>query len=453
MHAKTIFFLSHRVVNEARRRFRIFMVNKDMTAIPPDLRFPVFEIVLRTTVGIEEYEAVVNYYRDTYLPGEKVVALTVLGYGNSLELIRRTLAFAISADVRTQDVLTALSTLRSSVEGRAELWNFMRLHWDILYERHCDDIRFLDYFVLISVGSFSSLERYREVQEFFANKDQSSYDRILANSLEGIRMHILWLERDRQDVENWLRKNGYLVDEQDYGQAQRGQGSVSSLPESFPSSGSNGASPSSAIFTSSLNSSPAVTALTSPVEDDDFCVEDMCISQQQRQQQQHHNGNLMVALDALGRSRSSSFEEGPSFSQGTHSPTATQASIGTFLTTGSLQSRSQGHSSASSTSTSPGGSPALPLYYYQPEEHHNLIPQQHFCGHRHGQGQSLEEQHQFYNQMQYQSQPHQPQFHVQSFPEESQVNSRTPAIGKGTVLPSGGHTLEGGMELLRVSED
>ncbi|KAG0024394.1 hypothetical protein BGZ81_007729 [Podila clonocystis] len=199
------------IVAEARRRFGAFMANRDMSAIPPDLRFPVFEIVLRTTVGTEEYEAVVNYYRETFIPGEKLVALTVLGYASSQELVRRTLAFAMSAEVRTQDILTAIATLRSSTMGRAELWDFMRLHWDVLYNRHCDDLRFLDYFVVLSIGSFSSLERYREVQAFFSTKDTSLYERILATCLEGIRKNILWLERDRQEVENWLKANGYLT--------------------------------------------------------------------------------------------------------------------------------------------------------------------------------------------------------------------------------------------------
>ncbi|KAG0004841.1 Aminopeptidase 2 mitochondrial [Modicella reniformis] len=117
----------------------------------------------------------------------------------------------MSPEVRTQDILTAIATLRSSVIGRAKLWDFMRHHWDVLYERHCDDIGFLDYFVLLSIESFSTLERYQEVQAFFANKDTSAYDRILATCLEGIRMNILWLERDCKDVEQWLRDNGYLV--------------------------------------------------------------------------------------------------------------------------------------------------------------------------------------------------------------------------------------------------
>ncbi|KAF9174875.1 hypothetical protein BGX20_009365 [Mortierella sp. AD010] len=201
------------IVAEARRRFRSFMKDRDMTAISPDLRFPVFEIVLRSTQGVEEYEDIVNYYRETFVPAEKMVALSVLGYGNSQELVRRTLALAMSPEVRTSDILSAIATLRSSVIGRAELWNFMRHHWDVLYERHFGDIGFLDYFVSLSIESFSTLERYHEVQAFFANKDTSAYDRILATCLEGIRMNILWLGRDCKDVEEWLRVNGYLIDE------------------------------------------------------------------------------------------------------------------------------------------------------------------------------------------------------------------------------------------------
>ncbi|KAG9062875.1 hypothetical protein KI688_005182 [Linnemannia hyalina] len=184
---------------------------EDTSAIPPDLLFPVFEIVLKTTTGLEEYEAILAFYRETYSPGEKVVALTVLGYGNSPEMIQRTLAFAMSEEVRNADILSALATLRSSVMGRAELWNFMRQHWDVLYERHFDDLRFVEYFILFSIGMFSSVEKYQEVQDFFANKDTSQCDRILANCLEGIRTRILWLERDREDVEVWLKTNGYLV--------------------------------------------------------------------------------------------------------------------------------------------------------------------------------------------------------------------------------------------------
>lgn len=261
------------VVAEARRRFRIFMGERNMAIISPDLRFPVFEIVLRTTTGVEEYEAIANYYRETYMPGEKMVALTVLGYGSSPELVHRTVSFAVSPEVRSQDILTAVATLRSSVLGRAELWNFMRRYWDVLHERHCGDIRFLDYFVLLGIGSFTSVERYREIQDFFGTKDTSDCERILATCLEGIRMRILWLDRDREDVERWLRANGYVEEGQEQQQQQKhnltlathgSNYSPSMLARSRSSSFADGLSSPDTYHTPRSDSSAASSCSSSP---------------------------------------------------------------------------------------------------------------------------------------------------------------------------------------------
>ncbi|KAF9156775.1 Aminopeptidase 2 mitochondrial [Actinomortierella ambigua] len=234
------------IVQESRTRFTRFIKDRDMTAIHPELRFPVFEIVLRTTEGREEYDAVVNYYRESFNPSEKLVALTVLGYASNDDLVHSTVAFAMSDEVKTADILTAIATLRSSVNGRAAIWDFIRHHWDVLYERHYHDLRFLDYFLMLSIASFSSMERYQQVQDFFSTKDTSGFDRILATCLEGIRRNIMWLERDRQDVEDWLRSNGYL---HAGAVAAAGSGSSSSSsPSSHPQHDIGLTPPAAALF-------------------------------------------------------------------------------------------------------------------------------------------------------------------------------------------------------------
>ncbi|KAF9977206.1 Aminopeptidase 2 mitochondrial [Actinomortierella ambigua] len=249
------------IVHESRQRFTRFIKDRDMTAIHPDLRFPVFEIVLRTTEGREEYDAVVQYYRETYIPSEKLVALTVLGYASNEDLVRSTLTFAMSDEVRTSDILNAIATLRSSVNGRAAMWDFVRHHWDILYERHYHDLRFLDYFVMLSIGSFSSLDRYQQVQNFFASKDTSGFDRILATCLEGVRRNIMWLERDRKDVEEWLRSNGYL--HAAVVTAAPGTGSSSSSSPSSSPQQEMGLTPQSAPF--SMNGTGSSGAIGTPM--------------------------------------------------------------------------------------------------------------------------------------------------------------------------------------------
>ncbi|KAF9994830.1 hypothetical protein BGZ79_000377 [Entomortierella chlamydospora] len=394
------------IVAEARRRFWEFMGNRDLSAIHPDLRFPVFEIVLRTTTGVEEYEAIVNYYRETYVPIEKVVSLSVLGYGHSPELIHRTLTFALSPEVRSQDILTVIATLRSSVRGRSELWNFMQCHWDTLYERHCDDIRFLDYFILIGIGSFSSLDWYREVQAFFAGKDTSNYERILATCLEGIRMHILWLERDRENVEHWLRVNGYLTAELD----------------------------------------EELTRHHAQLEHQQQLLHQQLLQQQQHHQQQQImswpvNGTINngagvhstlgheLALASSGRSRSSSSADGFSSSE-------------TYYTPGSISS------ATSSCSSSPPHTyqdeNCLHLYQQQEHNHHN-----HHHHHHHHQRQHS--RHQQEHQLQVlQAQQQQQQQQKSQFEMTAHQMNEYKTLNHSSIATAP-QTLEGRMESLRVS--
>ncbi|KAF8934439.1 hypothetical protein BGZ47_010369 [Haplosporangium gracile] len=350
------------IVAEARRRFVKFMANRDTSAIPPDLLFPVFEIVLKTTTGLEEYEAILAFYRETYSPGEKVVALTVLGYGNSPEMIQRTLAFAMSEEVRNADILSALATLRSSVMGRAELWNFMRQHWDVLYERHFEDLRFVEYFILFSIGMFSSVEKYQEVQDFFANKDTSQCDRILANCLEGIRTRILWLERDREDVEVWLKTNGYLA--------------ATSLQEI----GESG---------SSVGSMMAITG-----EEDEH---DRHHPFSRRTSPLHAGYGLQLSLAGLGRSLSGS-------------------SVDDVLSPATNDTRHSAPSATSSCSSSP------PAVYLEHPEHQNLNHLYHTHEHQH----HHHHHHHHHEHGQKQGHQHQHHEHIQhSFYQQQEQHSRS----------------------------
>ncbi|KAF9132960.1 hypothetical protein BGW39_010951 [Mortierella sp. 14UC] len=347
------------IVAEARRRFVIFMANRDTSAIPPDLLFPVFEIVLKTTTGLEEYEAIMAFYRETYSPGEKVVALTVLGYGNSPEMIQRTLAFAMSEEVRNADILSALATLRSSVMGRAELWNFMRQHWDVLYERHFDDLRFVEYFILFSIGMFSSVEKYQEVQNFFANKDTSQCDRILANCLEGIRTRILWLERDREDVEVWLKANGYL--------------------EAHALEEAEGSESSHAQHHHSRRASPL-----------------------------HAGHGLQLSLAALGRSRSGSSVDGLSPATNDTRPSMSSATSSCSSSPPAVYSEHPEHQH--------------PNHLYHTHDHHHHHRHHHHHHHEHGQEQHRHQnQHQHQHQQQHHEPLPQHSFCQQEQPSRSQI--------------------------------
>lgn len=59
-------------------------------------------------------------------------------------------------------------------------------------------------------NNFTSIEKAKEIEEFFKTKDTKGYDRALAQTLDAITAKARWAERDAQDVEQWLKDNKYL---------------------------------------------------------------------------------------------------------------------------------------------------------------------------------------------------------------------------------------------------
>ena len=58
---------------------------------------------------------------------------------------------------------------------------------------------------LVSItGAFTTLDRAREVEEFFNTHPAPSAERTIQQSLERIRLNNRWLERNRQDIGEWL---------------------------------------------------------------------------------------------------------------------------------------------------------------------------------------------------------------------------------------------------------
>lgn len=63
--------------------------------------------------------------------------------------------------------------------------------------------------VQIVTNNFTSKEAIEDIQKFFGERSTKGFDQGLAQSLDGIRAKVAWLERDREDVMVWLEKNGY----------------------------------------------------------------------------------------------------------------------------------------------------------------------------------------------------------------------------------------------------
>jgi puromycin-sensitive aminopeptidase len=120
-------------------------------------------------------------------------------------LLRRTLDYAVSSAVRSQDTLGLVSAVMDNRAGSSLAWSFARSHWSDL-----DKVGggFTSGEVVASTGIFCDLSMRNEVQEFFSTHQVPSAQRTLRQSLETISNCAELKARQSPELALWLRQRG-----------------------------------------------------------------------------------------------------------------------------------------------------------------------------------------------------------------------------------------------------
>jgi aminopeptidase 2 len=199
------------VIKAAQSMFKAF-AEGDRKAIHPNLRGSVYGIALMNG-GEAEYEILLNEYKTTKDADERNTALRSLGRTDNPKLIQRTIDFALSDDVKFQDIYLPLVMLRMTAAGVNANWEWLQKNWETIKERCPPGLPMLGGLVYGATMGFTSWEKKKEVEAFFKDKDTKGYQRNLSQALEQIESRTMWLERDRADVKEYLVKSGYLKEE------------------------------------------------------------------------------------------------------------------------------------------------------------------------------------------------------------------------------------------------
>ncbi|TLS26201.1 hypothetical protein PpBr36_05272 [Pyricularia pennisetigena] len=195
------------IVAAAKDMFKKFM-DGDKSAIHPNIRGSVFAMALKYG-GDDEYNRILNFYRTSTNSDERNTALRSLGRSNKPEHIKQTLDLMFSGEVKDQDIYLPAAGLRGHAEGIEALSKWLMDNWDALYIKLPPALSMLGSMVSICTSGLTKPEQLKQVEDFFANKDNKGYEMSLAQSLDAIRSKIAWLERDRDDVAAWVKEQGY----------------------------------------------------------------------------------------------------------------------------------------------------------------------------------------------------------------------------------------------------
>ncbi|KAL9267254.1 Aminopeptidase M1-like protein [Drosera capensis] len=206
-------------VNEAIRRFEAFLDDRSTPLLPPDIRRASYVAVMRraTKSNRAGYEALLRVYRETDLSQEKTRILSSLGSSRDPDIILEVLNFLLSPEVRSQDAIFGLAV---SKEGRETAWTWLKDNWDYISKTWgsgyllprfvrstISQVPFLislslsyDHVSTITVsGLFSSYEKAKEAEEFFASRMKPSIARTLKQSLERIDINAKWVHAVQKD--------------------------------------------------------------------------------------------------------------------------------------------------------------------------------------------------------------------------------------------------------------
>ncbi|RKF60679.1 Alanine/arginine aminopeptidase [Erysiphe neolycopersici] len=201
------------VITEAKRRFELYITNKDKTVINQNLRSTIFGIAIHEGEN-SEYQALKNeWFKTTSIDG-KEIALRALGRIQVPQVHTDYLDFLFK-EVAIQDIHTGAMALSANPKARLTLWRYIQTHFNQIRSRLGKNMIVLDRFLRVSLTKFNEREIEREIAAFFANKDNRGYDRTLRIISDTILGRAAYKERDRVELLGWLKSHGYIFQNDD----------------------------------------------------------------------------------------------------------------------------------------------------------------------------------------------------------------------------------------------
>jgi puromycin-sensitive aminopeptidase len=189
------------VLREAKARFEEYL--KEPARLHPDLRAVVLALVGQEGER-KTYETLWSLEKKADLQEEKMRFLGALARFRQRELLQETLERTLNpADVRPQDTVAVVGAVAANRYGRDLSWEFIKKHWTEIDRRYSRTFGLMR--LVATTGSFTTLEKAQEVEEFFRAHPAPSAARTLQQALERIRLNAAWLKRNRPGLQEWFQ--------------------------------------------------------------------------------------------------------------------------------------------------------------------------------------------------------------------------------------------------------
>ena len=190
-------------IAEAQRRFARFL--EEPASLSPDLKGAVYALAAQAG-DADTFSAMHRLSQETPLQEEKVRLLQSLTRFSDAGLLQRTLDLALSPDVRIQDTVAMVLGVAGNRNNGAQMaWDFVKSNW-AEFDRRYGSGGFAIMRLVGLTSNFVTAEARQDVEQFFEENPTPAASRSIQQCLERINLNIRWLERNRDDLAQWLAR-------------------------------------------------------------------------------------------------------------------------------------------------------------------------------------------------------------------------------------------------------
>ncbi len=175
----------------------------DPSSVNHELAFAAFRVAAN---GGDEvfYNKIKDRLKTAKTPEAVFVYQRSLAQFGDPALLEKTLEFAISPDVRSQDSLSMISRVMQNPDGQKLAWDFARSHWEKLQSVGG---AFAGAAIAGAAGTFCDVGMRDQVQEFFAAHHEPASERTLKQSVERINYCVDLKAQQGSQLADWLRQH------------------------------------------------------------------------------------------------------------------------------------------------------------------------------------------------------------------------------------------------------
>jgi aminopeptidase N len=148
------------------------------------------------------YDKLLAVSKNSGDPGEKTDALHTLGRFRDPALVKRTLDYLVSGEVRNQDTWIVLVALLRDRATRDQTWDYIQKNWNRV---HAQLTVSSGAEVVRATGNFCTVRQRDEVIDFFATHKIEASQRTLAKAVDSINDCIQLRSSQEPDFHTWLQ--------------------------------------------------------------------------------------------------------------------------------------------------------------------------------------------------------------------------------------------------------